>query len=68
MLLQDTKIDAMSIESFMMRKNMFYALNIWLLLVKINNSLEAISVTKFNNFIYDPYLKCENLIHVEMML
>jgi hypothetical protein len=48
-LLQDTKIDAMTIESFMIRKNMFYALCILLLLVQSNNSLKAISVRKFNN-------------------
>ena len=36
-LLQNTKIDAMNIECFMIRKNMFYALCIWLLLVQNNN-------------------------------
>jgi hypothetical protein len=48
-ILQDTKIDAMGIEIFLIMKNTFYALCIWLLLVRINNSLKTISVRKFNN-------------------
>jgi septum formation topological specificity factor MinE len=48
-ILQHTKIDAMGIEIFMIRKNTFYALCVWLLLVRINNSLKTISVRKFNN-------------------
>jgi hypothetical protein len=51
-LLQDTKIDSMKIERLMIRKNMFYALYIWLLLVQSNNFLKTISVRKFNNLIY----------------